>query len=524
MTGRRFDRHVAVLAQTGHRRHQLPNDHAISVLGSTPSPVVRVLQIGPRGTNIVAMPLKPDLALVVPEDLGRVHFIGIGGSGMSGIAHMMLDAGLQVSGSDREESPYLPPLREQGATVHVGHDAANLGDADTVVFTSAIWPENPEYVLAQERGLTLLHRSQALHWLSRHRRVLTVAGAHGKTTTTGMIVTILKELGVDPSFVNGGVIQSLKSSSGAGTDPLFVLEADESDGSFLLYDTSVAVITNVETVHLDHFGSDQGYEDAFTAFANGAHEFVVAGEGEQLDRVLAGVTTRVLRFGECEGVDMRVSDIVATDHVTFDLTWQGETRRARISVPGRHHALNAAAAVLTLVTMGYAIDLVIAALDRFGGTKRRFEFKGNVRGVSVYDDYAHEPAEAAAAVAGAQTVVGQGRVIAVHQPHLYSRTKNVSDQFARAYEQNADFTIVLAVDGAREDPIPGVSGQLVVDHFVDKNKVALIEDWQEAADYMASIARDGDIVMTLSCGTVYKIVPQLLEALDRIPERVTTGS
>jgi UDP-N-acetylmuramate--alanine ligase len=451
------------------------------------------------------MPLKPDLSLVVPSDLGRVHFIGIGGSGMSGIARMMLDAGVSVSGSDRDESPYLQPLRDRGADIRIGHDAANLGDADTVVFTSAIWPDNPEYLLAKERGLTLLHRSQALHWLSRGRgRVVSVAGAHGKTTTTGMIVTILKEIGRDPGFVNGGVIQSLKASSGIGSDPLFVLEADESDGSFL-----------------DHFGSDQGYEDAFTAFAENARELVVAGEGEQLDRVLAGVTSpRLVRFGEGPDADMRVSDIVATDHVTFDLHWKGATHRARISVPGRHHALNAAAAVLTLVEMGHPIDVVIAALDRFGGTKRRFEFKGAVRGVSVYDDYAHEPAEAAAAVAGARTVVGRGRVIAVHQPHLFSRTQNVSDQFARAYEENADFTIVLAVDGAREDPIPGVSGQLVVDNFVDKSKVILKEDWQEAADYMATIAREGDIVMTLSCGTVYKIVPQLLEALERIPESV----
>ncbi|MEO6533166.1 MAG: UDP-N-acetylmuramate--L-alanine ligase [Pseudolysinimonas sp.] len=466
------------------------------------------------------MPLKPDLALDIPEHLGRVHFIGIGGSGMSGIAHMMLDAGLTVSGSDREENTYLPALRDHGAMVFVGHDAQNVGDADTVVFTSAIWPENPEYLLAQERGLTLLHRSQALHWLSRGRRVVTVAGAHGKTTTTGMIITILRELGIDPSFVNGGVIQSLKTSSATGADPLFVLEADESDGSFLLYNSSAAVITNVETVHLDHFGSDEGYEDAFTRFANGAKEFIVAGEGEQMDRVLMGVSGgRVIRFGESEGVDMRVSNIVATDHVTFDLTWKGVTHRARISVPGRHHALNAAGAVATVVELGHPIGLVIAALDRFGGTKRRFEFKGKVRGVSVYDDYAHEPAEAAAAVAGARTVVGDGRVIAIHQPHLFSRTQNVSDQFARAYEENADLTIVLAVDGAREDPIPGVSGQMVVDHFIDKTKVRLIEDWQEASDYMAGVARVGDIVVTLSCGTIYKIIPQLLESLERIPER-----
>ncbi|MES1212584.1 MAG: UDP-N-acetylmuramate--L-alanine ligase, partial [Leifsonia sp.] len=445
----------------------------------------------------------------------------IGGSGMSGIAHMMLDAGVQVSGSDREDGPYLASLRDHGARIEVGHDAAHLGDADTVVFTSAIWPENPEYLLAQERGLTMLHRSQALHWLSRGRRVVSVAGAHGKTTTTGMIVTILKELGADPSFVNGGVIQALKASAATGADELFVLEADESDGSFLLYDTSVAVITNVETVHLDHYGSDQGYEDAFTRFASGAHEVVVAGEGEQLDRVLAGVSgPRIVRFGEGEGVDLRVTGIVAAEQVSFDLHWQGESYPARISVPGRHHALNAAAAVATVVELGHPIERVIAALDRFGGTKRRFEFKGEARGVSVYDDYAHEPAEAAAAVAGARTVVGDGRVIAIHQPHLYSRTRNVSDQFARAYEQNADYTIVLAVDGAREDPIPGVSGQLVVDHFVDKSKVVLIEDWQQAADHLAQVARAGDIVMTLSCGSVYKIVPQLLDALNRTPETV----
>jgi UDP-N-acetylmuramate--alanine ligase len=465
------------------------------------------------------VPLKPDPSVVVPSDLGRVHFIGIGGSGMSGIAHMMIDAGIEVSGSDREESSYLVSLRHRGARVCVGHAAENLGNAATVVFTSAIWPENPEYLLAQERGLTLLHRSQALDWLSRGRRVVAVAGAHGKTTTTGMIVTIMQELGVDPSFVSGGVIQSLKASAATGTDELFVLEADESDGSFLFYDTSVAVVTNVDPVHLDHYGSTDGYLEAFRRFVRGASEVVVAGEGEQVDAVLVGVSAaEIIRVGESPTADLRVTDIVAKDHVTFDLTWRGETRRARLSVPGRHHALNAAAAVAVAVQLGHPLDLAIAALEHFGGTKRRFELKGVVRGVSVYDDYAHEPAEVEAAVAGARTVVGDGRVIAIHQPHLYSRTQRFAREFARAYEKNADYTIVLAVDGAREDPVPGVSGQLVVDGFVDKSKVVLLEDWQAAAEHMASVARSGDIVMTVSCGTVYKLVPQLLDALDRTPE------
>ena len=465
------------------------------------------------------MPVKPDPSLVVPEELGRVHFIGIGGSGMSGIAHMLMDAGIEVSGSDRDEGPYLAALRERGARIHVGHAAENLGDADTIVFTSAIWPENPEYVLARERGLTLLHRSQALHWLSRRSRVVTVAGAHGKTTSTGMIVTILRELGVDPSFVNGGVIQSLKSSSATGSGDVFVLEGDESDGSFMFYDTSVAVVTNVDPVHLDHFGGTEGYLAAFGDFVRGARELVVAGEGEAVDAVLAlAPEANVLRFGEGEDADVRVSDIVATDRVEFDLTWRGETRRGRLGVVGRHNAINAAGAVATAVGMGYPFDRAVAALERFGGTKRRFEYHGTVRGVAVYDDYAHEPAEVAAAVAGARSVVGGGRVIAVHQPHLYSRTQLFADKFAEAYERNADLTVVLAVDGAREDPVPGVSGQLVVDHFTDPSKVVLKEDWQEAADYVASVARAGDIVMTLSCGTVYRLIPQLLDALDRTAE------
>lgn len=465
------------------------------------------------------MPVKPDPALVVPEQLGRVHFIGIGGSGMSGIAHLMLDAGVTVSGSDRSESAYLAALRDRGARIAVGHDAQNLGDADTVVFTSAIWPENPEYRAARERGLILLHRSQALHWLSRGSRVVSVAGAHGKTTTTGMITTVLRELDADPSFVSGGVITSLGTSAGSGSGGTFVLEADESDGSFLFYDTAVAVVTNVDPVHLDHYGGEEGYLDAFAEFVRGAGEAVVAGEGPAVDAVLAraGVDRKVVRFGEGESADLRVSAVSAASTVSFDLTWRGETRRAQLGVVGRHNALNAAAAVAVALVLGHPLDRAVAALDAFGGTKRRFEFKGRVRGVEVYDDYAHEPAEVEAAVRGARSVVGDGRVIAIHQPHLYSRTQRFAAEFAAAYEATADLTIVLAVDGAREDPVPGVSGQLVVDRFTDPSKVVLREDWQDASDFAASVARSGDIVMTLSCGTVSQMVPQLLEALERIP-------
>ena len=460
--------------------------------------------------------IGPDFSVETPRELGRVHFVGIGGSGMNGIAHMMLDAGLRVSGSDRSDSAYLDRLRERGAEIHVGHDAANLGDADTLVYTSALWPDNPEYLAAKERGLTLLHRSQALHWLARGHRTVTVAGAHGKTTSTGMLVTALRELGVDPGFVNGGVISDLGVSSATGADDLFVLEGDESDKSFLLYDTSIALITNVDADHLDQYGTQAAFEEAFVAFADGATELVVANpDGADLRRVLERLdpSRRVLTFGESEGVDLRVTDIEAGEQVSFRVHWQDTAHEARIAVPGRHHAINATGVLGVLLGLGHPIERAIPALSSFGGTKRRFEFKGAAGGVRVYDDYAHNPVEAAAAVAGARSVVGEGRVIAVHQPHLYSRTRDRSGEFAEVYERLADYTIVVAVDGAREDPIPGVTGALVSEAFHDPTRVAYRPEWPDAAAEVARVARPGDIVMTLSCGTVSQLVPQLLDAL-----------
>jgi UDP-N-acetylmuramate--alanine ligase len=302
----------------------------------------------------------------------------------------------------------------------------------------------------------------------------------------------------------------------------FVLEGDESDGSFMLYDTAIALITNVDADHLDHYGSQDRFEDAFVAFAAQARECVVAGDGEQLDRVLARVDgPRIIRFGESESADLRVSGIHAGQEVDFDLTWEGATYPARITVPGRHHAINAAGAIAVVLQLGYPIERAIEAVAAFGGTKRRFEFKGEVRGVRVFDDYAHTASKAQAAVAGARTVAGTGRVIAVHQPHLYSRTLAMSADFARVYEELADYTIVLDVDGAREDPVPGVTGQLVADAFRDKTKVAYLPDWADAAERVAEIAREGDIVMTLSCGTVSQLVPQLLAALESHPARTS---
>jgi UDP-N-acetylmuramate--alanine ligase len=464
--------------------------------------------------------IEPDLTLTVPEDLGAVHFVGIGGSGMSGIARLFLGAGYTVTGSDVRESANVLALRELGARVAIGHDAQNVGDADTLVVTGALWQDNPEYVLALQRGLPVLHRAQALAWLVRNHRLVSVAGAHGKTTSTGMIVTGLLGLGQDPSFVNGGVIESLGVSSASGTDDLFVVEADESDGSFLLYDTSVALITNVDPDHLDHYGSLEAFEEAFVTFAAKASELVVISSDDPGAVTVTRKLThpRVVTFGEDADADVRVHSIVTDGPVQFSVTWKGQEYATTLRIPGRHNAINAAGAFAVLVGLGLDPAGSLEAISAFGGTERRFELHGTVGGVSVYDDYAHHPTEVAAALSAARTVVGSGRIIAVHQPHLYSRTRLFAREFAETLEKYADTTIVLDVYGAREDPEPGVTGAIVADKFADSDRVAFVPDWQEAADYLATIAKDGDFVVTLGCGDVYRIVPQLLDSLARTRE------
>jgi UDP-N-acetylmuramate--alanine ligase len=466
--------------------------------------------------------IKPDLTLALPEQLGAVHFVGVGGSGMSGIARLFIAAGHRVTGSDRSENHNTEDLRALGATVSIGHSADNPGvsTADALVYTGALWPDNPEYLAAVSRGIPVLHRSQALAWLINRKRLVAVAGAHGKTTSTGMIITALLELGADPSFVNGGVIQSLGVSSSFGGGELFVVEADESDGTFLLYDTAVALITNVDADHLDHYGTHEAFDAAFVEFARRASELVVVSSDDPgAVRVMAAVEhQRVMTFGEDAAATVRVHSIVTDGPVAFELDYEGRSYSARLKVPGHHNAINAAGAFAVLVGLGFEPSAALRGITSFAGTERRFELHGVVRGVSVYDDYAHHPTEVAAALSAARTVVGEGRIIAVHQPHLYSRTQAMAGEFAETYERLADHTIVLDVFGAREDPVPGVTGALVSERFVDPAHVDYLPDWQGAADRAAELAREGDIIMTLSCGDVYRIVPQLLESLAATPE------
>lgn len=458
--------------------------------------------------------IKPDLTTPIPAGITRVHFIGIGGSGMSGIARMMLAHGLTVTGSDRSESDTVAALRELGADIWIGHDGERLPDVDAVVVTSALWPDNPELVAARTRGIPVLHRSQALHLLARDHRLVAVAGAHGKTTSTGMVVAALDALGADAGFVNGGVVAGLGVSSRHGDSDLFVLEADESDGSFLLYDVAVALITNVDTDHLDHYGTEDAFDAAFAEFANRASECVViSSDDDGAQRVRELLThENVITFGRSSDSDVRIISIDAGERVGYALEYRGQRYDGSVGVVGEHNGVNAAGAFAVLVSLGFAPTAVVEALSTFAGTGRRFEPHGTVRGVAVYDDYAHHPVEVEAALKGARTATG-GRIIAVHQPHLFTRTRDMAAEFAEVYERLADHTVILDVYGAREDPIPGVTGALVADAFVDEQKRDFIADWQAASDRVAALARDGDLVMTLSCGNVNLIIPQLKASL-----------
>jgi UDP-N-acetylmuramate--alanine ligase len=465
--------------------------------------------------------IKSDFSQPVPDELGAVHFVGIGGAGMSGIARLFVDAGYRVTGSDIRSGATVEALQAAGVKISIGHDAANVAGADTLVVTGAIAEDNPEYLAARASGVPIIHRAQALAWLTNQSRLVAIAGAHGKTTSTAMIVTALLELGADPSFVNGGVIRSLGVSAARGSGELFVVEADESDGSFLLYDTAVALITNVDPDHLDHFGSEDAFEAAFVAFAENASELVVISSDDRRAASLAGRLTgrRVLTFGQADAADIRLHSVADEATISFSIRYLGEDFRTALLVPGLHNAINAAGAFGVLVGLGFEPQAALDAIATFSGAERRFELRGEVGGVRVYDDFAHHPTEIRAALSGARAAAGSGRLIPIFQPHLYSRTRMMADEFAETFEQLADHTIVVPIYGARQDPEPGVTGELITSRFSSADVGRYFDDWQAAADYAASLARPGDLLIPMGGGDVFLMVPQILESLTATAAR-----
>ncbi|MDT0196330.1 UDP-N-acetylmuramate--L-alanine ligase [Arthrobacter sp. AB6] len=447
------------------------------------------------------------------ESLGRVHFVGIGGVGMSAVARIMVARGVPVSGSDAKDLPVMADLAAAGARIAVGYAAANLGDAQTVVAGSAIRPDNPEILAAREAGLPVLHRSQALASTMGDDTVVTVAGTHGKSTTTSMVAVLLQGAGLDPSFAIGANVPALGVNAAHGSSGIFVAEADESDGSFLNYRPRIAVVTNVEPDHLDHYGTAEAvYEsfDRFTALLPADGVLVAcaddAGALALAERTRQRGTTRVVLYGTKEGADLVLHDggpgdtAVSTPSGRYPLDLQ---------VPGRHNALNAAAAFAVALELGVDPGVSAAALAHFSGASRRFELKGEARGVRVFDDYAHHPTEVRAALAAARSVAGDHKVHVLFQPHLFSRTREFAQEFADALNL-ADTALVLDIYPAREDPIPGVTSQLIADHLDEGGRLVAAGD---AVALLAAAAADGDIVLTAGAGDVTAYGPQIVEAL-----------
>jgi len=467
-------------------------------------------------------------SLVTPTEpvpavrLGRVHFTGIGGAGMSGIARIMLARGISVSGSDAMPSALLDDLGAHGARVHVGHASANLGDlgaGDTLVLSSAIRADNPELTEATRRGMRVMHRAAALASVMAGRRVIAVAGTHGKTTTTSMLTTVLRDCGADPGYVIGGVLNEtgLGAEDGAGLD--FVAEADESDGSFLLLSPDVAVITNVEADHLDNYESLAEIQAAFATFGSRVSSLVLTcADDPGAEAVAARLDPqRVRRYGESCHADYQLGDVrpqglgvsfsVAADHSPFGEIFAQMTVR----VPGHHNALNAAAAFAAAVELGFAPPRVTTALAGYRGTRRRMELKGEADGVRVFDSYAHHPTELAADLRAARDIAAEGSVIAIFQPHLYSRTRIFAADFGAALGL-ADEAVVLDVYAAREDPEPGVTGALVAD-AIPGGRALFLPDRTQVAPVITKIAEPGDVVLTMGAGDVTALGPQLVEAL-----------
>jgi UDP-N-acetylmuramate--alanine ligase len=450
----------------------------------------------------------------LPHDIGPVHFVGIGGIGMSGIAEVLANLDYTVTGSDVADSANVKRLRDKGIAVAVGHRAENIDGADVVVVSSAIRADNPELVAARARRLPVVRRAEMLAELMRLKRCVAIAGTHGKTTTTSMVAALLDGGNLDPTVINGGIINAYGTNARLGASDYMVVEADESDGTFLKLPADIAVVTNVDAEHLDHFKTFQAVQDAFVAFVENVPFYgfaVMCTDHPIVQRIVGRIADRrVITYGENPQADVRLVDLKNAGGVsTFTVVFRdrdGATLRRiddlNLPMPGRHNALNATAAVAVAHELGIADDIIRAALDRFGGVKRRFTRVGEWNGVTIIDDYGHHPVEIAAVLKAARESTG-GQVIAVVQPHRYTRLQSLFEAFSTCFN-DADVVIVADVYPAGEVPIEGVDR----DHLVaalrarGHKQVIALDGPDRLAGLVRDLARPGDYVVFLGAGNI----------------------
>ena len=456
--------------------------------------------------------------LLPASALGRVHFVGIGGAGLSGIARIMLRRGIAVSGSDQVDSPTLAALRALGAEVHLGHDAAQVHDVETVVVSTAVRDDNPEYVEAVRRGLRILPRSAALASVMAGKRTVAVAGTHGKTTTTSLLTVALQAAGLDPTYAIGGELAGTGTNADEGSGDLFVAEADESDGAFLVYSPYAAIVTNIDADHLDQWGTEEAYRAAFTAFVGRIDPtgFVVVWADSEATVSLADearrADLRTITYGDRPGADWAATDVrTVAGMSTFTVAGHGEVT---LQIPGLHYVQNALAALAVGTELGCSFDSLAAGLGSFTGTRRRMELKGEAGGVRVYDSYAHHPREIAGDLQAARALAGEGRVVVAFQPHLVSRTRIFGAQMGAALGA-ADEVVVLDVYLAREAADPEVTGRMVADAVpLASGQVAFVPAFDDVPAALAGRAGPGDLVLTLGAGDVTVVGPRVLELLE----------
>jgi len=457
-------------------------------------------------------------------DIGTIHFVGIGGIGMSGIAEVMHQLGYQVQGSDAAESYVTEGLRKAGIPVMIGQSADNLGEAAVVVCSTAIKADNPEVQAAAERRLPRVKRAEMLAELMRMQQTIAVAGTHGKTTTTSMIAAMLDAGGIDPTVINGGIINSYGSNARLGKSEWMVVEADESDGSFLRLDGTIAVVTNIDPEHLDHYGSFDAVKDAFVAFIENVPFYglaVMCVDHPVVQSILSRIRDRrVVTYGFSASADLRVENVVVADGGSrFDayvLERSGERRvieGVRLPMPGRHNVQNALAAIAVGIELGMSDQAICRGLDQFGGVKRRFTRVGEVDGAVVIDDYAHHPVEIRAVLAAARESA-EGRVIAVVQPHRFTRLRDLMEEFSAAFN-NADVVLVAPVYAAGEQPIEGVDAAALADDIRGHGHrmVRTVADVDELCLVLRDLAAPGDIVICMGAGDITKWAARLADGI-----------
>ncbi|WP_312411384.1 UDP-N-acetylmuramate--L-alanine ligase [Shinella sp.] len=450
----------------------------------------------------------------MPQSIGLVHFIGIGGIGMSGIAEVLHNLGHKVQGSDQSDSANVQRLRDKGIEVFVGHKADNLGEAEVVVVSTAIKKSNPELIAAREKLLPVVRRAEMLAELMRFRNAIAIGGTHGKTTTTSMVATLLEAGGLDPTVINGGIINAYGTNARMGEGEWMVVEADESDGTFLKLPADIAIVTNIDPEHLDHYGNFDAVRAAFRQFVENVPFYgfgVMCLDHPEVQAMVSRIEDRkVITYGENPQADVRFGNI-RMDGATSVFDVEIRRRRTgqvislkdlRLPMPGRHNVSNATAAIAVAQRLGISPELIAKGLAGFGGVKRRFTFTGSWNGVNVYDDYGHHPVEIKAVLRAAREACA-GRIIAVHQPHRYSRVASLFEEFAGCFN-DADSVMIAPIYAAGEDPIEGVTAQELVSRIKSggHRDARVLASPDALAGIVAGIAKPGDFVVLLGAGSI----------------------